>query len=439
MSRTSPASSSLNRTPTQRRALRFETLSIHADAGNDPLTGAVITPIYQTTTYAQDELGGSPDWCYARTGNPTRGALEVNLAALEGGRFGLAFSSGLAAANAVLQGLLRCGDHVVASQDLYGGCWRLFTRIFHRFGVDFSLIDTTDPVNVAAAIKANTRLLWLETPSNPLLKVTDIAACSAVAKRRNSSITVLVDNTFATPVFQQPLRQGADIVLHSTTKYIGGHCDVLGGALVLNDPGLFEPLKFVQNATGAVPGPQDCFLQLRGIKTLALRVKQHEANALTIARWLEQCKDVRRVIYPGLETHPQHALAKRQASGFGAIVSVEFHGGLERVRRLVRLLRLWPLAESLGGVKSLLCHPVTMTHASVDAAERARVGIGDGLVRLSVGLEHPQDLIDDLDQGLRATHAATSAVVQREDQTIGSEATVVQSCASAEALEEVAQ
>lgn len=409
------SSSSSNNAPAHdsaRRNYRFETLSIHAGngVGNDPLTGAVVPPIYQTTTYAQDELGGSPDWCYARTGNPTRSGLESSIAALEGGRFGLAFSSGLAAANAVLQGLLRAGDHVVASQDLYGGCWRLFTKIFHRFGVDFSLVDSTDPSNIAAAIRANTKLLWLETPSNPLLKITDIAACCAIAKRKSPGIITVVGNTFATPVFQQPLGLGAEIVLHSTTKYIGGHCDVLGGALVVNDPAIHEPLKFVQNATGAVPGPQDCFLLLRGIKTLALRVREHAASALSIARWLEQCEDVKRVIYPGLESHTQHALAKRQSTGFGAIVSVEFEGGIERVRKIVRLLRLWPLAESLGGVKSLLCHPATMTHASVDAAERARVGIGDGLVRLSVGLEHPQDLIEDLDQALRATRSCETVI-----------------------------
>lgn len=401
MSRTLPSSSSNANSSAPRSSLRFETLSIHAGVGNDPLTGAVIPPIYQTTTFAQDELGGNPEWCYSRTGNPTRTALEASIAALEGGRFGLCFASGLAACNAVLQGLLSAGDHVVASQDLYGGCWRLFTKIFHRFGVDFSLIDASDPRNVETAIRANTKLLWLETPSNPLLKITDLAACCAIARKRG--LITLVDNTFATPVFQQPLQLGADIVLHSTTKYIGGHCDVLGGALVVDDPTLHETLKFVQNATGAVPGPQDCFLQLRGIKTLALRVKQHEANALAIARWLEQQDDVTRVIYPGLRSHPQHDLAARQSSGSGAIVSVEFEGGIERVRKLVRLLRLWPLAESLGGVKSLLCHPATMTHASVDAAERKRIGIGDGLVRLSVGLEHAQDLIDDLDQALLAT------------------------------------
>ncbi len=414
MSRSRSPSSTNSHSAARSTPLRFETLSIHAGTGNDPLTGAVIPPIYQTTTFAQDELGGAPDWCYARTGNPTRSALEANIAALEGGRFGLCFSSGLAAANAVLQGLLRSSDHVVASQDLYGGCWRLFTKIFYRFGVDFSLIDTTDPDNVEDAIRANTKLLWLETPSNPLLKITDLAACCRIARKRG--LITLVDNTFATPVFQQPLALGADIALHSTTKYIGGHCDVLGGALVVNDAGLHDALKFVQNATGAVPGPQDCFLQLRGIKTLALRVRQHEASALEIARWLENHEDVERVIYPGLLSHPQHDLAKRQVSGFGAIVSVEFKGGFQRVRSLVRLLRLWPLAESLGGVKSLLCHPATMTHASVDPIERERVGIGDGLIRLSVGLEHPQDLIDDLDQALRATRACAESGASTRDE-----------------------
>jgi cystathionine gamma-lyase len=364
------------------------------------LTGAVITPIYQTTTFAQDELCGAPPYCYTRTGNPSRAALEANLAALEGGRFGLAFASGLAAANAVLQ-TLSSGDHVVASQDLYGGCYRIFTKIFARFGVRFSLVDTTSADNIASALRPETKLLWLETPSNPLLKITDLAACADIARRRG--IPVLVDNTFATPVHQRPLDLGADIVLHSTTKYIGGHCDVLGGALIVNDQAIYDSLKFVQNATGGVPGPQDCFLQLRGIKTLALRVERHAANALAVAEFLEGHSDVRRVIYPGLTSHPQHELARRQATGFGGIVSVEFDGGIERARPLIGRLKLWPLAESLGGVKSLLCHPATMTHASVEPAERRRIGIADGLVRLSVGLEYAQDLIDDLDQALAAT------------------------------------
>ncbi len=382
---------------------RFDTVAIHAGQPDDPLTGSVITPIYQTTTYAQDELGASPEWCYSRTGNPSRSALESCLAALEGGRFGLAFASGLAASNVVLQ-TLSAGDHVVASQDLYGGCWRLFNRVFTRFGVRFTLVDSTDPGNVAHALTPETKLLWLETPSNPLLKVTDLRACSAIARERGGGgVRVLVDNTFATPVFQRPLELGADIVLHSTTKYIGGHCDVIGGALITSDESHYQELKFLQNATGAVPGPQDCFLLLRGIKTLSLRVERHARNAQVVAAYLEGHPEVERVVYPGLRSHPQHALAARQGSGFGSIVSVELKGGVDRVRALVPQLRLWPLAESLGGVKSLLCHPATMTHASVPAEERARIGIGDGLIRLSVGIEDPQDLIEDLDCGLRAT------------------------------------
>lgn len=383
------------------RQYRFDTVAIHAGQPNDPLTGAVVTPIFQTTTFAQDDLGGKPAYCYSRTGNPSRTALEENLAAIEGGRFGLAFASGLAAANAVLQGLVSSGDHVVASQDLYGGCYRLFTKIFQRFGVSFSLVDTTEPANVAAAIRPHTRLLWLETPSNPLLRITDIATCATIG--RSLGIPVLVDNTFATPVFQRPLDLGADIVLHSTTKYIGGHCDVIGGALVVNDDKLHRDLKFVQNATGAVPGPQDCFLLLRGLKTLSLRVEKHAANALAIAERLERNPEVTRVLYPGLRSHPQYDLSARQARGAGAIVGVEFKGGTERVRALVPLLKLWPLAESLGGVKSLLCHPATMTHAAVEPTERARIGIGDGLVRLSVGLEDVEDLIEDLESALAAT------------------------------------
>lgn len=380
---------------------RIDTLAIHAGSPSDPLTGAVVTPIYQTTTFAQDELAGTPEWCYTRTGNPTRAALEQSLAALENARFGLAFASGLAAANAVLQALLSAGDHVVASQDLYGGCYRLFTKVFQRFGVEFSLIDTTDPVNVAAAIRPSTRLLWLETPSNPLLKITDLRACANIA--RVAGIPTLVDNTFATPVFQRPLDLGADLVLHSTTKYIGGHCDVLGGALATSDESLYQKLKFIQNATGAVPAPQDCFLLLRGIKTLGLRVRRHAEIALTIAQRLEQHPDVTRVIYPGLNSHPQHALAASQSSGFGAVVSVELKGGIERVRAIVPRLKLWTLAESLGGVKSLFCHPATMTHASVEPEERRRIGIGDGLIRLSVGLEDPADLIEDLERALEDT------------------------------------
>jgi len=388
---------------------RLDTIAIHAGQPNDPLTGAVVTPIYQTTTYAQNELGGQPEYCYTRTGNPSRTALEQCLAALEGARFGLAFASGMAAVNSLLC-TLKSGDHVVASQDLYGGCYRIFTKIFSRFGVTFSLVDVTDPANVRRAITPFTKLLWLETPSNPLLRLTDIAACAAIAKKHG--VRVVVDNTFATPVFQRPLELGADIVLHSTTKYIGGHCDVLGGGLITDDPAIQEELKFVQNACGASPSPQDCFLLLRGIKTLSLRVKKHEENARRIATFLDENPQVKRVIYPGLESHPQHELAKRQSAGFGAIISVELRGGIEQVKRFLSELRLWPLAESLGGVKSLLCHPATMTHAAVEPSERQRVGISDGLIRLSVGLEDALDLIDDLDRALNASAAAPQSLTE---------------------------
>jgi cystathionine beta-lyase/cystathionine gamma-synthase len=376
---------------------RFDTIAVHAGGGNDPLTGAVVAPIYQTTTFGQDEPGGDPAYCYGRTGNPTRTALETALAALEGARFGFAFASGLAAANALVQ-TLSAGDHIVASQDLYGGCWRLFTRIYRRLGIRFTFVDATDLSAVEGAIEPATKLLWLETPSNPLLKITDIAACSTIAHERG--VRVVVDNTFATPVHQRPLQLGADIVLHSTTKYIGGHCDVLGGALITNDEASRQEIKFVQNATGGVPGPQDCFLLLRGIRTLPLRFERHCAGAATIAQRLDRHGRIRRVIYPGLVSHPQRALAVRQARGFGAVLSIEVDGGIERIGEVVRRLSLWTLAESLGGVKSLLCHPATMTHASVEPEERRRIGIGDGLIRLSVGLEDPEDLLEDLERAL---------------------------------------
>lgn len=390
-------------------SFRFDTIAIHAGQPDDPLTGSVTTPIYQTTTFAQPELAGEPEFCYTRTGNPTRSALEKNLAALEGARYGLAFASGMAAVNALLN-TLSSGDHVVASRNLYGGCYRIFTKIFSRFGVQFTLVDTTDPENVRIALRRETKLLWLETPSNPLLQVTDVAACAELAKEQG--IRVVVDNTFATPLRQKPLELGADIVLHSTTKYIGGHCDVLGGALITNDPAIHEELAFVQNACGAVPSPQDCFLLLRGIKTLALRVERHIKSAQRLAEWLESHDAVERVFYPGLPSHPQYDISQRQSQGGGAIVSFEVRGGFEAVRRFVPRLRLWVLAESLGGVKSLLCHPPTMTHAAVEPTERERVGIHDGLIRLSVGLEDVADLIDDLDIALRAAQSQeTSATL----------------------------
>ena len=386
-------------------AYRFDTRAIHAGQPNDSATGSVTTPIHQTSTFGQTEPGLNKGYCYGRTGNPTRTALEENLAALEGARHGLAFSSGMAAIHAVLS-LLRRGDHVVSTQDLYGGAWRIFTKVFSRFGIDFTFVDTSNPAAIERAITPATRLLWLETPSNPLLRVTDIARAAAIA--RGQQITTIVDNTFATPVLQQPLALGADVVVHSTTKYINGHSDVIGGGVITNDDGLFEELKFLQNAIGAVPAPQDCFLILRGIKTLGLRVERHCSNAELLTRWLVAHDRVKRVHYPGLVDRPDHAVARRQMTRFGAIVSFELDASLEETRAFTRRLQLWTLAESLGGVKSLFCHPATMTHASVEPEQRRAVGIGDNLIRLSVGLEDVRDLIDDLDQALARTAVPVS-------------------------------
>ena len=379
---------------------RFDTRAIHAGQSNDDATGAVTTPIHQTSTFGQTEPGLNKGYCYARTGNPTRTALEENLAALENARHGLAFASGMAAIHAVLS-LLSRGDHVVSTRDLYGGAWRIFTKVFSRFGIDFTFVDTTSVSAIEAAIRPETKLLWLETPSNPLLRVTDIARCVAITRGRG--ITTVVDNTFATPVLQQPLSLGADVVVHSTTKYINGHSDVIGGAVLTNDQGLYDELKFLQNAIGAIPGPQDCYLILRGVKTLGLRVERHCSNAELLARYLIAHPQIQRVYYPGFIDQPDHAVAARQMSRFGAIVSFELDASLEETRAFTRRLNLWTLAESLGGVKSLFCHPATMTHASVEPEVRRSVGIGDGLIRLSAGLEDVRDLIDDLDQALART------------------------------------
>jgi cystathionine gamma-lyase len=360
---------------------RFDTLAIHAGQPNDAATGAVTVPIYQTSTFGQIEPGVHRGFSYARTEHPTRRALEECLASLEGARYGLAFASGMAAIHNVLS-LLRHGDHVVSTQDLYGGAWRIFTKYFSKFGVDFTFIDSSDLGAVERAIRPATRLLWLETPSNPLLKTTDIAACSAIARR--AGIRTVVDNTFATPVLQQPIALGADIVVHSTTKYINGHSDTLGGAVLTDDESLFTELKFFQNAIGAVPGPQDCFLILRGIKTLPLRMARHCENARGVVEYLRSSDRIARVHYPD----------------FGAIVSFELDASVDETIEFSKRLRLWTLAESLGSVKSLFCHPPTMTHASVEPEVRRRVGIADGLIRLSVGLEDVRDLIDDLDQAL---------------------------------------
>jgi cystathionine gamma-lyase len=386
---------------------RFDTLAIHAGQPDDEATGAVAFPIYQTSTFRQTEPGINKGFCYARTDHPTRRALEENLAALEGARYGVAFASGMAAIHGVLS-LLKAGDHVVSTQDLYGGAWRIFTKFFAKFGVEFTFLDASDHANVAAAIRPETKLLWLETPSNPLLKITDIATCAAIARR--AGVRTVVDNTFATPLLQHPFALGADIVLHSTTKYINGHSDVLGGVVITNDEALAAELKFFQNAIGAVPGPQDCYLVLRGIKTLGLRVQRHCDNAEIVAKWLRDQPAVTRVYWPGFADHDGHAVARRQMERFGAIISFDLDANVEATRAFTRKLELWTLAESLGSVKSLFCHPATMTHASVEPEVRRKVGIGDGLIRLSVGLEDVRDLIDDLDRALATVTSEAVAI-----------------------------
>jgi cystathionine gamma-lyase len=378
----------------------FGTRAIHAGQAPDPVTGAVMTPVYLTSTYAQEGPGENKGFEYSRTHNPTRFALEANLAALEEGRHGLAFASGLAATSTILQ-LLSAGDHVVACDDLYGGTFRLFDKVYRRMGMSFSHVD---PVGGGAAVEAamrpNTKLVWLETPTNPMLKLCDIAAVAEVCKRRGALLAV--DNTFMTPYFQKPLALGADIVCHSTTKYLNGHSDVIGGAVVVNDDELHQRLAFLQNAVGPVPSPMDSFLVLRGLKTLHVRMDRHQQNARALAGWLAQHAQVERVIYPGLESHPQHALARRQQSGFGGMISFELRGDIEAARRFLRECRVFTLAESLGGVESLVEHPAIMTHASLPADRRRELGISDGLIRLSVGIEDLDDLRGDLERAFAA-------------------------------------
>lgn len=376
--------------------LQFETLAVHAGVEPDLATGAVMTPIYQTSTYAQEDIAQHKGYDYSRSDNPTRSALQKALAALEGGQYALAFASGMAAIDTVLR-LLQPGDHVLSGNDVYGGTFRLFDKVLSGYGLEFSFVDTTDVEAVAGALQENTRLVWLETPTNPLLRLTDVRA---VAERvRPSGVWLGVDNTFASPALQHPLALGADFVVHSTTKYIGGHSDVVGGAIILNDQERYEQLKFLQNAIGAVPGPQDCFLTLRGIKTLALRMERHCANATRVARFLEDHPAVAEVIYPGLEGHPQYELAQRQMAGPGGMVSFSLKGGEAAARQVARATRLFTLAESLGGVESLIELPAPMTHASVADSPLA---VDPSLVRLSVGIEHAEDLIRDLAQALRS-------------------------------------
>ncbi|MCZ6627599.1 MAG: cystathionine gamma-synthase [SAR324 cluster bacterium] len=380
--------------------MKFATKAIHAGQEPDPVTGAIMTPIYQSSTFVQAAPGVHKGYEYARTGNPTRTALEANLAALEGGRFGLCFASGMGAMDAVVR-MLNAGDHVVACDDLYGGSYRLFTKVFARFGMEFSFVDMAEVSALEDAISPSTRMVWIETPTNPLLKVVDIRRLAEAA--RASGALVVVDNTFATPFLQQPLELGADVVVHSVTKYLGGHSDVIGGAAITNSEELAEKLAFVQNAVGAVPGPQDCFLVLRGLKTLHVRMERHCENAMRVAHYLEDNPRVGRVYYPGLPEHPQHELASRQMRDFGGMISFELaEDSLEKAKRFCSATKVFSLAESLGGVESLVEHPAIMTHASIPKEVREANGLRDSLIRLSVGIEDIEDLLEDLEQALVA-------------------------------------
>jgi cystathionine gamma-lyase len=377
--------------------MKFATKAIHAGQEPDPSTGAIMTPIFQTSTYAQAGLGEHKGYEYARTSNPTRSALEKCIAALEEGRFGLAFASGMAAESAILS-LLSAGDHIVSCDDLYGGSYRIFERVMRRYNVDASYVQAGNVAAYERAIRPNTRLIWLESPTNPLLRLVDIQAVAKIAHKHK--LLVVVDNTFASPYFQQPLKLGADIVVHSTTKYINGHSDVIGGALVVNNEEVYEAIKFYQNAAGGVPSPFDSWLTLRGIKTLAVRMRQHEENAQAVAHFLAEHPRVEKVYYPGLPSHPDYALAKRQMSGFGGMVSFQFKGTYADVTAMVRRFKVFALAESLGGVESLVCHPASMTHGSIPKDIRESRGLTDTLLRLSVGIEDKEDLLEDLEQVL---------------------------------------
>ncbi len=380
---------------------RFETRAIHAGQTSDPRNGAVMTPVYFTSTFEQDAPAVPRDgYEYSRTKNPTRTVLEWNIASLEGGAWGLCFGSGLAATNALLARLVP-GDHVVAGNDLYGGTHRIFRKVFERYGIEFDFVDASDPARVEAALRPTTRYLYLETPTNPLLRLCDIRPLAELAHARGA--LVVVANTFATPYLQRPLELGADLVLHSMTKYLGGHSDVVAGALVGNDAAVRDELAFFQNAVGGQLGPMDAFLVLRGIKTLPVRMDRHCANAGRVAAWLEEQGAVERVLYPGLASHPQHALSKRQMAGSGGMVSFELRGGVEAANAFASATRLFTLAESLGGVESLIEVPTSMTHAAIPREERLAGGLADGLVRLSVGLEHIEDLLEDCAAALAAT------------------------------------
>ena len=377
----------------------LSTRGIHAGQRPDPTTGAIMPPIVQTSTYVQEALGVNKGYEYARGKNPTREALERNVAALEGGRHGFAFSSGMGCLTSLMM-LFKTGDHIVCGENVYGGTYRLFDKILKNFGLTFTFVDTRDPQRIEDAMTPKTVALLVETPTNPLMRITDLAAASAIAKRSTNRAMLIVDNTFASPVFQRPLESGADVVYHSTTKYLNGHSDMIGGIAVLNDDDLAARVQFVVNAAGAVPGPMDSWLALRGTKTLALRMRQHDLNGRAIAAWLEQRVGAERVFYAGLPSHPQHALAARQMSGFGGMISVEMNTK-ENANTVLKRVRVFSLAESLGGVESLISHPASMTHASVELDRRAALGVTEGLIRLSVGVEDVEDLLADLEQAFK--------------------------------------
>ena len=378
--------------------MKFETACIHAGQEPDPTTGAIITPIFATSTYVQSGPGEHKGYDYSRTRNPTRSALEQNLAALEGGRFGFAFASGCAAADAIMH-LFNQGDHIICCDDCYGGTFRLFDKVMKRLGLEFSFVDLTNIANLEKAILPQTKAAWVESPTNPLLKIIDLAAVAKICRERG--LLSIADNTFATPYFQRPLALGIDIVDHSTTKYLNGHSDVVGGAVVVNDEDLAKRLHFIQNAVGGIAGPFDAWLVLRGTKTLGVRMKRHEENASEVAQFLSHHPQVERVIYPGLPSHPQYSLAREQMTGFGGMVTFVVKGGIEKARSFLRKVKIFSLAESLGGVESLIEHPAIMTHHSIPAETRARLGISDGMIRASVGIEHIDDLLADLEQALQ--------------------------------------
>lgn len=378
--------------------MRFDTLAIHAGQEPDPTTGAIMTPVYMTSTYVQAGPGEHKGYEYSRTQNPTRKALQDCLAALEGAKHGLAFASGLAGSD-MLMHMLEVGDHVIVSDDVYGGTFRIFDKVFKRHGLSFSFVDLSKPESFEAAITPKTKLVWLESPTNPMLKLIDLARVAETARKRN--ILTVCDNTFMTPYFQRPLDLGFDVVIHSTTKYINGHSDVVGGFVCTNHDELAQKMYFLQNAVGGVPGPMDSFLVLRGVKTLGVRMERHAQNAMKLAQWLTSHPKVRKVTYPGLETHPQHTLARKQMKGFGGMMIFDIKGGLDSARRFLKTVKVFACAESLGGVESLIEHPAIMTHASVPRETRELLGISDGLIRLSVGIEDAQDLIEDLEQALK--------------------------------------